>query len=260
MICYKTKSTVTVLSCLLLPVLLCGRAYDQVLSPLVEYKRKEAEIIKKRFPRQIRDMIYRAIYIQPEPIRLYRPMEPKPFKRSYGWPKDFAEYLDRDVVGLETSREAAEAFYGCNTFLLSDMRPLREFVDHDQYRSGLTPCHHVQHLILAIEYKSPYYVENPYEDREFFGSRTSVPIPTNEIYVQGQSQRSEPWQHHRNKTYRDLSSLQLFMNGAPLINLDVYVNRQDKNVWDPRDIAPTLLTLKASGVKVTLRMSCKKRG
>lgn len=155
------------------------------------------------------------MYFQPEPITLHRPADPKPFNGSYGWPKDFAEYLNRDVVGLETSREAAEAFYGCNTFLLRDIRLLREFVGHDQYRSGLTPCHHVQHLILAIEYKSPYYVEVPYQNRELYGLTIRVPIPTNEIYVLGRNQRMEPWQQHRNETHHDMSSLQHFMEGTP---------------------------------------------
>lgn len=168
-----------------------------------------------------------------------------------GWPENNTEYLDRDVFGIETSQEAAEIFYSRNTFQLDNIKSFRDFVDQDHYRSGLLPCKFVQKVVLVIDHQLPYY-------RAGEGYRYwKIDPPDNRKYATWKGEREmtsteeKSWLKHRDAMHHDMTAL---LEYSQLKTLELYIKRRDKDAWDPRDIAPTLILLQRKGVQVTLRI------
>jgi hypothetical protein len=130
--------------------------------------------------------------MQFESINLPRPHSPKPFEKSYGWSEDVTEYHSRDAVGLETSQEAAESFFGSNAFILHDIKPLREFFEHDHYCYGEIPCKYAQNLVLVMEYESPYtFRMSEITSDAIFSGNEGHPIPLNAEYVREYPRKRE---------------------------------------------------------------------
>jgi hypothetical protein len=209
--------------------------------------------MQKHLPREIRDIIYMALYAQDKPISLVarktsvdelpssQHVHQDPDRGIHGWPEDTAGFLNRDIVGFETSQEAATTFYKSNTFLVHGTHYLYELQEFDHYRSGLIPVHHIQSLILHVEH-SPSY--RPY-DHEFNISRRKA--PTNESYVSIQS---------KDRLRHEMETLFGLLEGhdRPRGTLEIYAHRPTSGLWDLRDSVNHLVNLKLEGLAVTLRV------
>lgn len=66
------------------------------------------------------------------------------------------------------------------------------------------------------------------------------------------STEEKSWLKHRDAMHHDMAAL---LECSQLKKLDLYIKRRDKDAWDPRDIAPTLILLQLKGVQFTLRIA-----
>lgn len=210
----------------------------------------------KKIPRELRDMIYTVMYVQDEPITLSMRTRPHysespgtedgpqgPDCKINGWPEDTAGFMNRDIVGFETSQEAAKIFYSSNTFLIRGTSHLHELGDYDQYRSGVIPIYNMQNIILHIDYLSPYnHFPNSYDDRYRWR------VPDNAMYMKIQN---------KDKLRHNMEILFGLLEGRHRHpgTLQIYVHRESTGPWDPRDIFHHLVNLKNYGLAVNLKVS-----
>lgn len=151
----------------------------------------------QNLPREIRDMIYTFAYTQQEPIHLglckdSESRAQRCFCRNTGcsgWPEDTAGFLSSDIMGTKTAKEAAEIFYGSNTFHINGSRHIHGLGDHDHYNSGVHSIDHIRNIMVEICYSSPYYRNSDSDsDIGWHPRKKDKVIPNNEAYVYTQNQ------------------------------------------------------------------------
>jgi hypothetical protein len=218
--------------------------------------RKDVNMLRSKFPREIRDLVYGALYTKDKPIVIKRYLTGGPaissrdvLDCSSSYPEDPSRYLCSAIVGKETAREAAQIFYGSNTFVLQEIKLLPKLLEYDHYRSAITPGKYIQRLIIGMNHHSPYDPED-YKDAK---------IPDNTTYLYTAAADSprdfEYWATVRNEIRHELEQLWCFFDDSKLKELELYIQLKNHGKWDPRGIAQEVLALKDHGVKVTVRIA-----
>ncbi|QDS72527.1 hypothetical protein FKW77_000227 [Venturia effusa] len=222
-------------------------------------------MMHKLLPREVRDMIYTQLYQHAGDISLFaRPLrfanELSEAQRNssigdsnrnlIGWPEDCAGLLNRDIVGFETSQEAAKIFYSCNRFLIRGTLYMSELRQYDHYNSGSIPIHEIHHLILHVE-RLPSHLEphlNPY--RWYKSHYGGSAFPDNKVYLYHQS---------RDRVRHEMETLFGLLEGYRRhpVTLEIYDYRRKKGQRDLRDSIHHLITLKKQGISVVLKIQRK---
>lgn len=204
--------------------------------------------LMQNLPRKVRDMIYTFAYAQEELINVAsRPSRTLEDMDYSGWPEDTAGFLNSDIVGVETAKEAAEIFYGSNTFHIAGSSHIHELGEPDHYNSGVCPIDYIRNLKVEISYGSPY-CRDKYRDIYNVYSSEYNPIPNNEAYMAS---------HNQGRLRHQLEPLFGLIHNqwSKPAMLDIYIQRNNEGSWDPRDLFPHILELKDNGVGITLRVS-----
>jgi hypothetical protein len=213
-------------------------------------------MLHTKFPREIRDMVYRAMYVQDRPILtdklLYIPGK-KDYCSAYclDWPEDITRYLSHTFVGKKTAREAAEAFYGGNTFVVSQVELLSRLFNHDHYKSSVVPSRHIQKLVVVITYMSTFIWTDDWTHKHR--------VVDNAAYL-GVRNPLDREQNDRRQLRHHLRALDKFLEGSSTSKeVSIYVRLNSTNDrFDPRIVAEQVFLLKENGVKVTVRTGCRK--
>lgn len=251
-----------------IPNYLLHREHETLASAFREATRKNAQMLQTMLPREIRDMIYHEIFAQDEPIHIKQRQPPEHDQLGSAamvgltWPEDPSGYLSHGLVGKDTSREAAAIFYSTNTFVIEDIELLPIFLKQDCYGYNVRPSTHVQKLVLVLDNTPPV----------IWRSRSTSP-PENVEYIEGPNlcnsesesedsiddKESNLWLRLRDKFRHNLEAIGDFKN---LKDVVFEVKRREsswrspcdeKDWWDPRDIANEVFRLKQASINVTIR-------
>lgn len=241
------------------------RNYETLASAYRETIRKDARMLQTMLPRELRDMVYKEMYCQdgPIPIRKRQLQETSQLGSiaivDMIYP-DPSGYLNHNLVGRDTSREAAEIFYSANTFVIEDVELLAVFASQDCYGYNVRPADHTQSLVLALDNTPPF----------FWHSRESSP-PENVEYIEGpnfcnseseseesiEDKESDLWLHLKDTFRHNIEAVNNFRN---LKDVVIELQRREsphrydeKDWWDPRDIANEVFRLKHGCINVTIK-------
>jgi hypothetical protein len=230
------------------------REYSEFTSGRFASIRNIVKLMQTLLPRELRDMIYAALYKQDEAVTLFardylphesceaEQMHQEPNRRIHGWPEDTAGFLNRDIVGSKTSQEAAKIFYSSNTFVIRGTSYLYELREFDHYRSGAIPIYSMQNLILHVDGPSQI---NPFSNAYYQYSLRN--IPDNATYVDIQSE---------DKLRHEMEILSGLVDGHHRSpgTIEIYAYRQYHGPWDLRGSVHHLVTLKEQGLAVNLKI------
>lgn len=206
-------------------------------------------MLHTRFPRELRDGVYGAMYTQDDPI-IY---DDETWRHGSNWPKDPSRFLTRSIVGDDTAKEAAHIFYACNRFAVDDASHLEYFGRDDHYRSGLEPCSVVQQLTIAINHSSDYDYDL-YDSGEF-QHRPNPPNIYSYLTVMDGMDSNERMENRDGLRHE----LEILEECPKLKNLQIYILENiSTGLFDPRDIAKRVFDLKEQGTKVVVRYGVAK--
>ncbi|QDS76994.1 hypothetical protein FKW77_005930 [Venturia effusa] len=218
-----------------------------------------------KLPRELIDLIYEFLYVLDEPLKMSRgwatgrsrnnfnPYNPHgdhhteaPRLECARFPEDTSRFMNHFVVGKETAIDAAQVFYGRNTFNVANIKLLRPLFYHDHYNAGVNPGQLIQNLGIQVRvgYVCGYDHDNARD--------CNHGPPTNRHYLSSNLTSASELRHDL-ELLRDFPSLkELNISVAGQVRPGFGFSAEIR--FDPRVVARTIAWLKIRNVKVHARM------
>lgn len=201
---------------------------DELAKNTFSSTRKDVASITSTFPLEIREIIWKAAYVEDKPIKFGRASAPLSLAFI-----DRTRYLGHKIVSKSTSQEVAKIFYRDNIFKLPIIDDLRSFGVRDQFDPAVTPSTLVERLILKFQY-----------------SESRGPPPDNAKYMamfECQTGAGIDWFEAGTRMEHHLEPLHDFV---ALKEITIRIRRGRYTTWDPRGFVNPIMHLKERGINV----------